>query len=79
MLIFSGALLASGVEMVEALTIVLAVGVTRGWRAALIGVFAGLVALAIVVGALGASVVLVYALRPRAHVAVAATPEATAP
>ena len=32
------AFLASAVEMVEALTIVLAVGVTRGWRSALIGV-----------------------------------------
>ena len=32
------AFLASAVEMVEALTIVLAVGVTRGWRSTLIGV-----------------------------------------
>lgn len=43
--------------MVEALTIVLAVGVTRGWRAAFIGVAAGVCALAIVVGALGPSLV----------------------
>ena len=56
-LIFSGAFLASVVEMVEALTIVLAVGVTRGWRAALIGVLCGFVALGIVVGALGPSLV----------------------
>jgi uncharacterized membrane protein len=54
---FLGAFLAATVEMVEALTIVLAVGVTRGWRAALIGVGAGVVALAIVVGALGPSLV----------------------
>jgi uncharacterized membrane protein len=45
--------LASTVEMVEALTIVLAVGVTRGWRAPLIGVASATVALAAVVGALG--------------------------
>ena len=32
--------LASSVEMVEALTIVVAVGVTRGWRSALEGVAA---------------------------------------
>ncbi len=47
------AFLASAVEMVEALTIVLAVGVTRGWRSALIGVAAATVALAVVVAALG--------------------------
>ncbi len=45
--------LASAVEMVEAATIVVAVGVTRGWRAALLGVGAGLLALAVVVAALG--------------------------
>ncbi len=56
-LIFCGAFLASVVEMVEALTIVLAVGVTRGWRAALIGVLCGFIALGIVVGALGPSLV----------------------
>jgi uncharacterized membrane protein len=45
--------LASAVEMVEALTIVLAVGVTRGWRSALEGVALALVvlgALVLVVG-----------------------------
>jgi len=56
-LIFSGAFLAASVEMVEALTIVLAVGVTRGWRASLVGVGVGLLALAVVVGALGPSLV----------------------
>jgi uncharacterized membrane protein len=45
--------LASAVEMVEAATIVVAVGVTRGWRAALLGVGAGLLALGVVVAALG--------------------------
>jgi uncharacterized membrane protein len=55
--LFLGAFAASAVEMVEALTIVLAVGVTRGWRASLIGVFVGLIALAVVVGALGPSLV----------------------
>ena len=47
------AFLASTVEMVEALTIVLAVGVSRQWRSTLIGVGAALVALAAVVAALG--------------------------
>ena len=47
------AFLASAVEMVEALTIVLAVGVTRDWRSALIGVGAATLALAVVVAALG--------------------------
>jgi uncharacterized membrane protein len=45
--------LASAVEMVEAATIVVAVGVTRGWRGALLGVGAGLLSLAVVVAALG--------------------------
>jgi len=39
--------------MVEALTIVLAMGVTRGWRAALVGTGAALLALAAIVAALG--------------------------
>ncbi|MEZ0111904.1 putative membrane protein [Catenulispora sp. EB89] len=45
--------LACAVEAVEALTIVLAVGLTRGWRSALQGVAAGLLLLAVVVAALG--------------------------
>jgi uncharacterized membrane protein len=53
------AFLASAVEMVEALTIVLAVGVTRDWRSALIGVGAATLALAAVVGALGPALTLV--------------------
>lgn len=52
---FLAAFLASSVEMVEALTIVLAVGVTRSWRPALIGVGCGVLALAAVVAALGPS------------------------
>jgi uncharacterized membrane protein len=47
--------LASTVEFVEALTIVLAVGLTRGWRSALLGTAAGLVLLAGLVLALGPS------------------------
>jgi len=45
--------LACAVEMVEALTIVLAVGVTRGWRSTLIGTVTALGALALIVAALG--------------------------
>ena len=44
---------ASAVEMVEALTIVLAVGVTRGWRSAITGVGVALAALALIIAALG--------------------------
>jgi len=49
--------LACAVESVEALTIVLAVGVTRGWRTALEGVVAALAVLAALVGALGPALV----------------------
>jgi uncharacterized membrane protein len=45
--------LACAVEAVEALTIVLAVGVTRSWRSALYGVGAAIVVLAVLVAALG--------------------------
>ena len=47
------AFLSSFVEAVEALTIVLAVAVVRGWRPAGIGALAGLVLLALIVLALG--------------------------
>jgi uncharacterized membrane protein len=48
--------LASGVELVEALTIVLAMGVARSWRAALWGTVAALVALAVLTAVLGTAV-----------------------
>jgi uncharacterized membrane protein len=44
---------ACAVEAVEAVTIVLAMGMTRGWRSAFAGLGVALVALAIVVAALG--------------------------
>jgi uncharacterized membrane protein len=44
---------ASFVEAVEALTVVLAVGLARGWRPALTGAAAGLAALAVMVALLG--------------------------
>jgi uncharacterized membrane protein len=47
------AFLASAVEMVEALTIVLAAGFTRGWRSALAGLGAATLVLAVIVAALG--------------------------
>jgi uncharacterized membrane protein len=49
------AFLASTVEMVEAMTIILAVGITRGWRTALTGVVCASIALFVIVGALGTS------------------------
>jgi uncharacterized membrane protein len=52
-LIVLGAFIASAVEMVEALTIVLGVGIVRGWRSTLIGVGAASVVLAVLVAALG--------------------------
>ena len=49
--------LASAVEMVEALTIVVAVGVTRGWRSALEGTVTAVVVLAALVAAAGPALV----------------------
>jgi uncharacterized membrane protein len=51
------AFLASVVEFVEALTIVLAVGVTRQWRSTLVGVGGAVLALALIVGVFGTAIV----------------------
>jgi len=52
------AFLACAVEMVEALTIVLAVALTRGWRSVRLGIAAALAALAVVVALLGPALTL---------------------
>src|SRR5207247_2820703 len=57
--LIASAFVASEVEFVEALTIVLAAGVTRGWRSALVGLAAATVALAAIVAALGPALTLV--------------------
>jgi uncharacterized membrane protein len=54
-LVFVAAFLASAVEAVEALTIVLAVGIVRGWRSTAFGVGAAAIVLAGVVAILGSS------------------------
>jgi uncharacterized membrane protein len=51
--LFCSAFLASAVEFVEALTIVLALGLVRGWRSVVAGTGSAVVALAILVAALG--------------------------
>ena len=53
------AFLASAVEMVEATTIVLAIGLARSWRASLTGAAAATAALVVVVAALGPALTLV--------------------
>ena len=58
-LLVAAVFLACTVEAVEALTIVLAVGVSRGWRSALQGVGAGLLSLAVLVAALGPALTLI--------------------
>jgi uncharacterized membrane protein len=52
-ILFLATFLASAVEAVEALTIVLAVGIVRGWRSTLVGVGAASLVLAAIVAALG--------------------------
>jgi uncharacterized membrane protein len=54
--LFAAAFLAAAVEMVEALTIVLAVGVTRGWRAAASGMLVALVALTFIIAVFGQAI-----------------------
>jgi uncharacterized membrane protein len=58
-LLFASAFLASAVEMVEALTIVLAVGVTRDWRSALTGAGVAAIVLAVIVAILGPALSLI--------------------
>src|SRR5215467_14644458 len=57
--LFLAVFLASAVEAVEALTIVLAVGVVRGWRSTLIGVGAAALALGATVAVLGPALQLI--------------------
>ena len=52
-LLFIAVFIACAVEGVEAVTIVLAAGLTRGWRSALVGASVALVVLAAIVAALG--------------------------
>src|SRR5438445_3018745 len=49
--------IASSVEFVEALTIVLAVGTTRGWRAPLVGAALAALTLAAIVAVIGVALV----------------------
>ncbi|MEO8743916.1 MAG: hypothetical protein ABI334_05025 [Candidatus Dormiibacterota bacterium] len=51
--VFVTTFLASAVEAIEMVTIVLGVGATRGWRSTLVGVVAGFAVLAIVIAAFG--------------------------
>ena len=57
--LIASAFLASAVEFVEALTIVLAAGITRGWRSALAGLGAATLVLAVIVAALGPALTLI--------------------
>ena len=58
-ILFLAAFLACLVEMVEALTIVLAVGVVRGWRSPLLGAGSAAMVLAILVAVLGPALKLI--------------------
>lgn len=53
--VFGATFLAAAVEWVEALTIVLAVGLFRGWRSAFVGTLLAFLGLAILVAAFGAA------------------------
>ena len=51
--------LASAVEAIEMVTIVVGVGATRGWRSTLLGTAAGFITLAVIVAAFGAVLTLI--------------------
>ncbi|HEX7734209.1 MAG TPA: hypothetical protein VF458_05090 [Ktedonobacteraceae bacterium] len=53
----SAAFLASAVEFVEAFTIVLVVGVTMNWRSSLLGAFAAVATLAVIIATFGVAIV----------------------
>jgi len=54
------AFVASIVEWVEAFTIVVAVGNTRGWRSPILGTLAGLATLAVIVGVFGTPLIIFH-------------------
>ena len=54
--LFLAVFLACAVEAVEATTIVLAAGTARDWRSAILGLFAGVGVLAVIVAALGPAI-----------------------
>ena len=51
--VFVSTFLAASIEVIEMVAIIVAVGVTRQWRGALAGTFAGLLVLGVVIAALG--------------------------
>lgn len=53
LLLFTSVFLACAVEGVEAVTVVLAAGITRGWRSALVGAATATIVLAVVIAVLG--------------------------
>jgi uncharacterized membrane protein len=59
LLLFTATFVAAAVEMVEALTIVLAVGISREWRSTFIGIAAALLALTVIVVIVGQSLTLI--------------------
>lgn len=60
--LFAASFLATGVEMVEALTIILATGLTRGWRSTFVGTGVAAVALAILIAIFGVTLTSVVPL-----------------
>jgi uncharacterized membrane protein len=53
--VFVSTFLAASIEVIEMVAIIVAVGVTRQWRGALAGTFAGLLVLAVLIAGLGAA------------------------
>ena len=63
----SAAFVASTVGVVEAMTIVLAVGTVRGWRSALLGAVAGPVSLGVIVLVFGPAILLALLTKVICH------------